>query len=137
MAPADTVVQKAWVDEILELPPVQLSPRERIERAKQSLSYITDWNLSNNSWVSGKAMREYFMDWDFALVGQEFAISAPSRWEFFLHRWRFLLQYFPRMNWKVRLVNFVRALGAPFVGYRHRHWPEEAYARVLRMLDVH
>jgi glycosyltransferase involved in cell wall biosynthesis len=134
VAPPETITQKTAMKQILSRLPIELSPRERIQVAQQALSYVADWNLRHNPHVAGKAMRAYFGDWEFALAGKEFDISPPSRWRFFLHRCRFYRHYFPGMGWKLRLVNLMRMLGAPVVGYRHRHWPEQAYARVMRKL---
>jgi hypothetical protein len=136
VAPPGTLNQKTAINEILGRPPFKLNPPERIEAAKESLAYIADWNLRHNPHVPAKAMRTHFMNWEFALADNEFAISHPSRWRFFLYRWRFFQHYFPEMGWKLRLVNLMRVLGALVVGYRHRHWPEQAYARIIRMLDA-
>jgi glycosyltransferase involved in cell wall biosynthesis len=134
--PADRILQKAMLDKIFRARPVDLSPLERIRSAKQALSYITEWNLRNNTHIPKEAMRSYFMDWHFALIGKEFAISPPSRWQFFLHRCRFYRKYFMRMNWKLRFVNFMLVLGAPVLGYTKRRWPDQAYARIARMLQA-
>jgi glycosyltransferase involved in cell wall biosynthesis len=136
VVPSDTLPQKALIDELLKVLPAKQGPPERLLAAKQSLSYIAGWNLNQNSHVPVAALRAYFTDWDFALVGTEFTISAPSRWQFFLHRCRFYRHYFPRMGWKLRLVNFIRAVGALFVGYRHRHWAERTFARIVRELGA-
>jgi len=137
VAPAETLTQKTAVKEILSRLPFELSPRERVQVAQRALSYVADWNLRHNPHVPSKAMRAYFGDWEFALVGKEFDISPPSRWRFFVHRCRFYRHYFAGMGWKLRLVNLMRVFGAPIIGYRHRHWPEQAYARVLSALSKH
>ena len=136
VAPPETLTQKTAMKEILGRLPSKLDPRERIEVARQSLSYIRDWNLRHNRHIPGKVLHTHFMNWEFALLDNEFAISPPNRWRFFLHRCRFCRSYFPEMNWKLRLVNLLRVLGAPIVGYQHRHWPEQAYARIIRMLQA-
>ena len=136
VAPPNTLTEKAAVNEILNRLPSTLDPLERIRVARQSLTYIEDWNLRYNPYVPRKVMRTHFMNWAFALLHNEFAISPPSRWRFFLHRCRFCRSYFPEMSWKLRLVNLLRVLGAPIVGYQHRHWPDEAYARIIRMLQA-
>jgi glycosyltransferase involved in cell wall biosynthesis len=136
VAPPETLTQKTTVNEVLSRLPFKLDPRERIQAAKQSLTYIADWNHRHNPHVPGKVMRTHFMNWEFALVDNEFAVFPPSRWRFFLHRCRFCRHYFPEMGWKLRLVNLMRVLGALVVGYRQRHWPEQAYARVIRMLGA-
>ena len=135
MAVPETVPDRELSHKILGAPPIQLSPSERIFAAKNALSQIAEWNLKNNPAVSNQAMRAYFMDWQFALVGKEFAIKNPNRWQFFLHRCRFYRHYFAKMNWALRVVNLMRVIGAPVVGYRNRHWPEEIYARAVRMFD--
>jgi hypothetical protein len=136
VAPAGTLPQEHTIKDILCLPPLKMAAGERIEAAKRSLSCIADWNLRHNKQIPDIALRGYFMDWKFALAGQEFAISPPDRWQFFLHRWRFYRQYFPTMNWKLRVVNLMKLLGAPVVGYANRQWPEEAYARITRILHA-
>ena len=134
VAPRDTLIEKALVDELLSLLPGKRDPYNRSQAAKQSLSYITEWNLHHNAHVRPEAMRNYFTDWEFALVGTEFDVAPPSRWRFFLHRCRFYRHYFPGMDWKMRLVNLMRLFGAPLVGYRHRHWPEKTLTRLIQML---
>jgi glycosyltransferase involved in cell wall biosynthesis len=136
VGPPATPIEERSIDEIFSRSLFDLSPHERIKTAKQALSYIADWNLRHNPYVSVNVMQEYFRDWDFALIGREFAISPPSRWQFFLHRCRFYRHYFTGMGWKMRLVNLMRVLGAPVVGYQHRHWPEETLARFLRVVDT-
>jgi glycosyltransferase involved in cell wall biosynthesis len=134
VVPPDALIEKTAMNEILSRLPFTLSPMERIQASLQSLSYIADWNLRHNSHVAHKAMQAYFTDWEFAVIGRGFAISPPSRWRFFIHRCRFYRQYFPGMGWGQRLVNLMRILGAPVVGYQHRHWPEQTFARVIREL---
>jgi hypothetical protein len=136
VAPPETLIQKNAVSEILSCLPFKLDPRERIQAARQSLIYISDWNLRNNTYVPVKTIRRLFVNWEFALFENEFAVFPPSRWRFFLYRCHFCRQYFPEMSWKLRLMNLTRALGALVVGYRYRHWPEQAYARLIRMLDA-
>jgi len=135
VASPPTLQRNAPIDKI-PLLPIRLSPYERIKTAKRCLSRIADWNLKNNSYVPERAMREYFTDWHFSLVGAEFAIFPPNRWQFFLHRCRFYRHYFSRMSWKLRLVNFMRVLGSPLVGYENRHLPEETYKRVAKILET-
>ena len=127
-----------WVVDRVAAPstPFTLRPIERIQASLQSLSYIAAWNLRHNPHVPNEAMRRYFADWEFALVGRKFAISPPTRWRFFLHRYRFYQVYSPEMRWTLRLANLMRALSAPVVGYRHRHWPERFYRRIARMLGA-
>jgi glycosyltransferase involved in cell wall biosynthesis len=136
VVPADTLTHKDEMKKMFDRLPLELKPFERVQASRRSLSYIADWNLRHNRHVPGKSMRAYFTDWEFALVGQGFAISPPGRWKFFLHRCRFFRDYFLRTGWKQRLLNLARALGAPLVGYQNRRWPEEAYAQLIRMLDA-
>jgi glycosyltransferase involved in cell wall biosynthesis len=136
VASPQALTQETAVNEFLSRLPFDLDPRERIQTAKRSLTYITDWNLRHNPHVSGKAMRTHFMNWEFAVQENEFAISPPNRWRFFLYRWRFCQHYFSEMGWKLRLVNLMRMPGALLVGYQRRHWPEDVYARISQMLDA-
>jgi glycosyltransferase involved in cell wall biosynthesis len=115
--------------------PAELSPPERIEAAKKWLAEAAEWNLRNNAHVSREAMHSYFMDCEFAVIGRGFTISPPTRWQFFLHRLRFYGHYFPGMSWKQRLINLGRIVGAPLVGYRHRHWPEQIYEQLASALE--
>jgi glycosyltransferase involved in cell wall biosynthesis len=136
IAPLGAITQRSSMNEVLSRLPFELSPRERIQRSQQSLSCIAEWNLRHNLNVPGEAIRAYLTDWKFALIGTEFSISPPSRWRFFIHRCRFYQSYFSRMNWKLRFVNLMRVLGAPVVGYRHRHLPQRAFTWVMRMLNA-
>ena len=136
VAPSDALTQKAGVSDLLGRPPSVLDSHQRIELARKSLSFVADWNLNHNRSISTKTLRTHFMNWEFAMRENEFAIFPPSRRQFFLHRWRFYRSYFSGMSWKLRLINLMRLLGAPLVGYRHRHWPEHAYARIARKLHT-
>jgi hypothetical protein len=134
-ASSDTLPGSASTRNAVNDRPFELSPDDRIRTTKQRLSHIANWNLCHNHGIPGKVMREHFKDCEMAVVCNEFAISPPSRFRFFLHRWRFCLYYFSGMNWKLRFVNLMRLLGAPVVGYRHRHWPERQYERAMRTLE--
>ena len=101
VAPVETLNHKTEMNEILSRPPFKLNPPERIAAARQSLTYIADWNLCHNPHVPAKAMRTHFMNWEFALADNEFAISPPSRWRFFLHRCRFLQKLLSRNGLEV------------------------------------
>jgi hypothetical protein len=134
IAPSDTLTQYTFMNEVLSRRPIELSPCERINASKRSLSYIADWNMGNNPHVAREVIREFLENWEFMLVFREFAICPPGRWRFFVHRYRFYRHSFPEMGWKMRCVNLMRVLGAPVVGYRHRHLPEKVYSRVIRLL---
>jgi hypothetical protein len=134
VAPAESRAEKALVDEILTCRPSAVGARERIERSKRALSYLECWNERHNQSVAQAVRQRYFENLKCMLIFKEFALSAPSRWRFFLHRLRFYRYSFPEMNWRLRVVNLLRVLGAPIVGYRKRHWPEEIYGRVMGML---
>jgi glycosyltransferase involved in cell wall biosynthesis len=131
----ETPARKTGTHDLLSRPPSKLDSRERVEVARKSLSYITDWNLRHNRYIPENILRKYFINWEFALYENEFATFPPSRWRFFVHRCRFYRHYFVGMGWKLRAINLMRVLGAPFVGYRHRHWPEQAYAWIARRLS--
>ena len=134
VAPRGSLTQRSAVKEILNRLPIELGPLERIQAAKQSLTYIADWNLHHNPYVPVKVMRTHFTNWEFSLLDNEFAISPPSRGRFFLYRWHFFQRHFSEMGWKQKLVNLGRMFAAPFIGYQHRHWPAQAYARAIRAL---
>jgi hypothetical protein len=40
-----------------------------------------------------------------------------------------------RMDWKQKLLNLLRIVGAPLVGYRSRHLPEQAYQWVADTIN--
>jgi len=126
---------ESWPPSEMEHVPTEMEPLERILAAQRWLSEIAEWNLHNNRHVTPEAMRAYFLDWEFALVGKEFAIRPPSRWRFFLHRVHFYRRYSPGMNWKQKLVNLLRVVGAPLVGYQSRHWPEQAYSWIASAIN--
>jgi glycosyltransferase involved in cell wall biosynthesis len=134
VAAPETLVA-SLAEEVNRRMPKEMEPRERIEVAKRWLAEAAAWNLRNNTHVPREAMRSYFTDWEFAVTGRGFAISPPSRWQYFLHRCRFYRHYFSGMSWKQRAVNLGRVFGALLVGYRQRHWPEQAYTRVLSALS--
>lgn len=112
--------------------PAQLAPERRIATARRSFSVIKDWQLLHNRRIQKKNLCLYLTDWEFALVGREFGVSPPSRWQFFRHRCRFYAAYFPSMNWRMRVLNLMRILGALTLGYHHRDWPEHLLAQIAR-----
>jgi glycosyltransferase involved in cell wall biosynthesis len=136
VAPEGTLADRTGMGEVLRCFPSELTPDARVELCKKSLSYIEAWNLRHNPRLLPGAMRAHFTDWKFALIGREFEISPPNRWRFFLHRCRFYQDYFEDMDWKERFINFGRVVGAPVVGYQHRHWPEQTLARFVRARDT-
>ena len=92
--------------------------------------------MTYNRYASQDAMRAYFLDWEFALIGKEFELSPPDRWQFFMHRMNFLRRYFTTLDWKARIINLLRAVGAPVVGYQHRHLPQRAFERLIQQLGM-
>jgi glycosyltransferase involved in cell wall biosynthesis len=119
--------QRGLEAEPAERMPAEMEPRERFAAAKQWLSEAAEWNLHNNKHVTQDEMRAYFTDWEFAIVGKEFAMAPPNRWRFLLHRVHFYRRYSVGMDWKQKLLHLLRIAGAPLVGYRSRHLPEQAY----------
>jgi glycosyltransferase involved in cell wall biosynthesis len=115
--------------------PTEMEPRERIAAAKVWLSEAAEWNLRNNKLMPQDEMQSYFNDWEFAVVGKGFEIAPPNRWRFFLHRVNFYRRYSASMDWKQKLVNLLRIVGAPLVGYRSRHQPEQAYQWVIDTIN--
>src|SRR5262249_22273979 len=115
--------------------PAELEPEERVKAAQQALSEIAEWNLLNNKYLTQEAMRAYFVDWELALAGKAFALRPPGRWRFFVHRVNFHRRYAAGMNWKQKLVSLARVAGAPVVGYRRRHWPQEAFGWVASFIN--
>jgi hypothetical protein len=115
--------------------PAEMEPRERIAAAKRWLSEAADWNLHNNKHVTQDEMQAYFDDWEFAIVGKEFAMAPPNRWRFFVHRVHFYRRYSVGMDWKQKLLNLLRIFGAHVVGYRSRHQPEHAYQWIIGVFN--
>ena len=133
-APAETLAGRPRLEEIYERLPAEMDPGERVRAARRALSEVADWNLRNNKHVSRERMQAYFRDWEFALIGKEFELSPPNRWDFFWHRVHFYRRYSVGMDWKEKIANLMRVVGAPLVGYKNRHWPEEMFARTQKLL---
>jgi glycosyltransferase involved in cell wall biosynthesis len=131
-AKADQSKLKAEAAERL---PTEMDPRERIAAAKRWLSEAAEWNLRNNRNLPQDKIQAYFNDWEFAIAGKGFEIAPPNRWQFFLHRVHFYRRYSVGMNWRQKLLNLMRIVGAPLVGYRGRHLPEQAYQRVTETIN--
>jgi glycosyltransferase involved in cell wall biosynthesis len=127
--------QRGLKAEAAERMPAEMEPRERIAAAKRWLSEAAEWNLYNNKHVTQDEMQAYFNDWEFAIVGKEFAMAPPNRWRFFVHRVHFYRRYSVGMDWKQKLLNLLRIVGAPLVGYRSRHLPEQAYKWVTDTIN--
>jgi len=136
IAAPETLRKKSLMNELLSRLPSELNATERIEAAKQSLSCLEEWNLRHNSHIPQDVLRRFFENAGYILTFMEFAVFPPGRWRFFLQRYRFYRYSFREMDWKLRLVNLMKVLGAPVVGYRNRHRPLSAYAGWTRMLDT-
>ena len=113
-----------------------LSVRERMEAAKQSLAEVWNWNVRHNHWVAQESVRTYLAGWELKLAGREFELFPPNRWRFFRHRLHFYQRAFGKMDGKKRVLDLAKAFGALLIGYRHRHWPERAYERILRKMAL-
>jgi len=119
-------------DRFANVAPADMAPHERLRLCIDRMTRIANWNCSYNDHVPAKAVREHFFEWQLALYESEFSYLAPSRWRFLTYKWRFYGYYFPAMTWRLRIVNLLKLIGSPLLGYRHRHWPEQVYARALR-----
>jgi glycosyltransferase involved in cell wall biosynthesis len=115
--------------------PAEMEPRERIAAAKRWQSEAAEWNLRNNKHMPQDEMQAYFNDWEFAVVGKGFEIAPPNRWQFMLHRVHFYRRYSVGMEWKQKLLNLLRIVGALLVGYRNRRMPEQVYQRVTDTIN--
>jgi glycosyltransferase involved in cell wall biosynthesis len=116
--------QRGVKAEAAERMPAELEPRERIAAAKRWLSEAAEWSLHNNKYVTQDNMQAYFRDWEFAIVGKGFEMTPPNRWRFFLHRVHFYRRYSVGMDRRQKLLNLLRIVGAPLVGYRSRLVPQ-------------
>jgi hypothetical protein len=117
-------------------PVTEMAPHERIQASIKAMEYIAKWNLRYNPHVPRNAVRSRFVEWRLALYEREFAISAPSRWRYFLYKCDFYRCYFPLMSWNAKLLNLIKLAGATAVGYNHRRNLDRAYGRVTRMLGT-
>ena len=135
VAEPETLAGRPRLEELYPKMPAEMSGEERLRAARRTLAEVAGWNLRYNQELPVERMRAYFLDWEFAMVGKEFAMRPPSRWEFFLHRVHFYRRYAAGMNWKQKLVNLGRVAGAPLVGYQKRHWPEQAYSWVAGAIN--
>ena len=118
--------------ELLRLNPSDLNAAERIDASRLALSFIEEWNLRHNRYLGRDIVVSHFRNLHCVLGFQEFSVRPPGRWRFFLQRCRFYRQIFPEMTWRAKLVNLLKVIGSPLIGYRHRHWPQQVYARALR-----
>jgi len=136
VAPPETPLENKSSQKPFRHLPASLSPVDRVRGTQHRIQIIGNWNLSHNLYVSQDAMRAYFRDWEFALIGKEFELSPPGRWQFFMHRIHFLRRYFPTLDWKARIMNLLRVVGAPVIGYRRRHLPERAFELLVQQLGM-
>jgi glycosyltransferase involved in cell wall biosynthesis len=127
VGPPETLAGRPKLLDVYSRLPAEMSSTERMQVARRAVANIAAWNLMYNPYFEKRKIREYFRDWELAVVGKEFALSPPSRWRFFLHRANFYRQYSASMDWRQKAVNFLRVIGAPVVGYRRRHWPQRVY----------
>jgi glycosyltransferase involved in cell wall biosynthesis len=135
VAPPESLKGRPRLDELFPRMPIEQSTEERVRSTKRTIDEVARWNLRYNDRIPKDRMRAYFVDWEFAIVGKEFAMEPPGRWRFFKHRVHFYRRYSAGMNWKQKLVNLGRVAGAPVVGYQRRHWPEQAYAWIASAIN--
>jgi glycosyltransferase involved in cell wall biosynthesis len=105
-------------------------PVERIEHRMAMRAILAQevrtWLERNGYDPESPDLSAYLKQWKKAQEGDEFLIQSPSRWTYFRHLLEFPRLYAEIMTPRHRLYDYVRALGALVLGYRHLHLIDDA-----------
>jgi glycosyltransferase involved in cell wall biosynthesis len=97
------------------------------------LEGIEDWLRRNGQEFSSPDIRDYMKQWKKAQESDGFALSAPSRWKYFLHLIDFPWTYGEIMTPRHRTYSYLRAFAALFLGYHHLHVLDDVRMKRKRM----
>ena len=85
------------------------------------LSNIQDWLGRHGHELQSSDIRAYLKQWTKAQQRDGFALSAPGRWEYFLHLVEYPMIYGEIMTARHRAYSYLRACAALFLGYDQLH----------------
>jgi len=95
---------------------------------------VHQWLEKNGFDANRPDLQAFLMRWTFSSRASEFALSPPGRLRFFGHLLEQSWYFRTTMTWRHLIVNYAKAFGSLFVGYRNFHRLEEWRLAVKRSL---
>jgi glycosyltransferase involved in cell wall biosynthesis len=111
--------------------------RERLRKRQILLDAKLKW-LARNGYSRKQAPVRSFLDrWTLYQEKDEFILAPPGRLRFFRHLMLYNRCYGPHLSRRIRLINYLNALGALVTGYKHfpamDRWRERTAKRIRRL----
>lgn len=91
--------------------------RRRISTRRALAEQLSAWFVAQGYDLKEPSVRASVERWVLLSEKDEFVMSAPGRMRYFAHLVRSYRHHGPLMNWKIRAVNYVNALGSLVTGY--------------------
>jgi glycosyltransferase involved in cell wall biosynthesis len=107
--------------------------RRRVATFRTLTEGMKEWLAANRFDVEQRDVRAFFAQWELTREADEFTLETPGRWRLCRHLCRYNYYFAPRLSWRHMAVNYLNALGALALGYRHLHLVDEWIAAVKRM----
>jgi glycosyltransferase involved in cell wall biosynthesis len=110
---------------------------ERTRRRVATFAILAEgmkaWLAANGIDVGQRDVRAFFAQWELTREADEFTLETPGRWRMCRHLWRYNYYFAARLSWRHMAVNYLNALGALLLGYRHLHLVDDWIAAAKRM----
>lgn len=97
---------------------------------------IHNWLKGRGQDLRSRKIRAYLKQWTKAQERDGFILSAPGRWNYFLHLLDFPRTYGEIMTTRHRAYSYLRAFAALFLGYHHLHVLDDARMKRKQMLPA-
>jgi glycosyltransferase involved in cell wall biosynthesis len=109
--------------------------RTRLQQWRILMDAMRQWLADNGHTRKQQPVRDFLDRWALYIEDQEFQVAPPGRRRFFSHLIAYNRCYGPQIAPRLRIINYINALGALVVGYKHfpllKRWPEKV-GRALR-----
>jgi hypothetical protein len=106
----------------------------RFETFRSLHKPMTSWFVSNGYDIHRPDIQATLLRWMILSERDEFQFSPPGRIMFFRHLLKSYRHTSPLMTPRIRVVNYVNAIGALIVGYEHFHILDATRQKVSRWL---
>jgi len=108
--------------------------RRRIETRREIVKGMTAWFESNGYDIKRPEIRTALLRWVILSDRDEFELSPPGRIKFFRHLLKSYKYNGKLMTARIRVVNYVNAIGALFLGYKQFYILDQTRQKVSRWL---
>jgi glycosyltransferase involved in cell wall biosynthesis len=99
--------------------------KSRLQMRRILYEGIRKWLADNSFTLKQPAVRCFLNRWTLYQESEEFLINPPGRLRFFSHLMLYNRCYRPQLSSRLRLINYVNALGSLLTGYKHFHLLEK------------